>query len=159
MITQAELKQRVRYHKDTGLFTWRDGVAYVEKGAIVGSLRPDGYIGTTIMQEKYLLHRLAFLYMEGFIPEEIDHIDKEPANNKWTNLRACSRKENSLNKEVYSNNKLGVKGVTKNKRGEYCVRITAQGEYKHFGCFPDLELAELVAIEVRDKYHGSFCRH
>ncbi|XGI80662.1 hypothetical protein ACED16_02520 [Enterobacter hormaechei] len=30
------------------------------------------------------------------------------------------------------------------------------GKYEYFGSFDDLELAELVASEVRSKYHGDY---
>ena len=33
------------------------------------------------------------------------------------------------------------------------------GKAKNFGSFKDLELADLVATMVREKYHGEFARH
>jgi hypothetical protein len=33
------------------------------------------------------------------------------------------------------------------------------GKDVHFGSYDDIELADLVATEARDKYFGNFARH
>jgi hypothetical protein len=38
-----------------------------------------------------------------------------------------------------------------------CVRVNKKEKY--FGIYDDIELAELVATEVRNKYHKEFARH
>ena len=44
-------------------------------------------------------------------------------------------------------------------RNKYQVRVNTGESYKSFGCYEDLELAELIANEAREKYHGKFARH
>jgi hypothetical protein len=39
------------------------------------------------------------------------------------------------------------------------VQINIDKVKTHLGYFKDKELAELVAIEARDKYHKEFARH
>jgi hypothetical protein len=58
-----------------------------------------------------------------------------------------------------------------NVGGSFCPQDTTQKikymvsfnykwvSYLNNGSFEDLELAELVAIEARNKYHGDFARH
>ena len=59
-----------------------------------------------------------------------------------------------------SSNTSGVKGVSwRRKSKKWTVRVTVDGEYKSFGSYDDLELAELVAIEARNKYHKEFANH
>jgi hypothetical protein len=39
------------------------------------------------------------------------------------------------------------------------VDIMVDSKKKYIGVFDDLELAELVAMEARNKYHGAFANH
>jgi hypothetical protein len=55
---------------------------------------------------------------------------------------------------------VGVKGVNWNKSNkQWRVRVQVNKKRIHIGDFKDLELAELVAIEARNKYHGNFAKH
>lgn len=63
------------------------------------------------------------------------------------------------NRKINKNNKLGIKGVCWNKNiQKYHVQIGLNGKVKHIGYFEDLEFAELIAQEARDKYHKEFAR-
>ena len=44
-------------------------------------------------------------------------------------------------------------------KGTWRVRLQINKKPKIFGNFKDLEFAELVAMESRDKYHGKFANH
>ena len=81
---------------------------------MAGTLRPNGYYQIRLMKKIYKSHRLAWLYVEGYMPEnEIDHIDGDPSNNKWKNLREVSHTCNMRNCKIPINNKSGIKGVSK----------------------------------------------
>ena len=79
--------------------------------------RDDGYIDVGLTkkgeQKNELLHRLvakAFCKKQpGEI--EVDHIDKNRANNKSTNLRWVSGSDNQRNKGLPKNNASGLSGV------------------------------------------------
>jgi hypothetical protein len=61
----------------------------------------------------YQAHRLAFLYMTGkFPPDEVDHINHEPSDNRFVNLRQVTRLENLRNQSLSKNNKSGFTGVS-----------------------------------------------
>lgn len=148
------------------LFEYRDGELYwkVNKGtATVGSLaskkRPDGYARVGIDGKRYFAHRLIFLMQYGYMPDFIDHIDGNPSNNHIENLREATHQQNLRNKKIQTNNKSGVNGVHWNKINQnWIVQIRLNGKTKHVGVFEDLELAQLVSSEVRDKYYGEFVR-
>ena len=53
--------------------------------------------------------------MTGDLPEEIDHIDHDRANNKWSNLRAVTRYENCRNQKISKKNTSGFTGVSWSK--------------------------------------------
>lgn len=58
------------------------------------------------------LHRLAVYLMLGEWPtDEVDHIDGNPHNNCWDNLRTCTRRDNAKNRKRYKNSTTGCKGV------------------------------------------------
>jgi hypothetical protein len=49
----------------------------------------------------YLAHRLAWVYMTGEQPDVIDHINRERDDNRFSNLRNGTFKDNSTNVRKY----------------------------------------------------------
>lgn len=47
--------------------------------------------------KQFRIYQMAFLLMKGYIPETVDHEDGDVNNNKWSNLRAATRAEQSAN--------------------------------------------------------------
>lgn len=94
-----------------GNLIWRRPRKGVNKDRIAGYTRPDGYRATRIDGKSYLVHRLIYLYHNGYMPVVIDHKDGNPANNKIENLRECSMSQNSQNSKIKSGNRSGVKHV------------------------------------------------
>ena len=118
------------------------------------------YLCTTVFGKTYKTHRLIFLYHHGYMPKQVDHIDGNKYNNMIENLRECLPCHNSQNIGVKKNNTSGIKGVIwESERNKWRVRINAQGKNVYSGRFEDIELAELVAIEARNKYHKEFANH
>jgi HNH endonuclease/AP2 domain len=151
------------------LFEYRDGELYWKvkpcrrdpigtKAGHFDSAR--GYTSINYKKKRYYLHRIIFLMQHGFLPAEVDHIDGNKANNKIENLRVCSHSENGFNKAAQSNSKSGVKNVSWSKvRNKWIVFIKSNNKQKNIGGFDDLELAELVAVMAREKYHGAYANH
>ncbi len=107
----------------------------------------------------YRLHRIIWCWKTGSWPEyEIDHIDKNPANNAWNNLREANHSQNNCNRSAQSNNKLGVRGVSYTKRGRYQVRVNKNGVNVFSKCFKTLDEAVAAHREAITKYHGEFAR-
>ena len=128
--------------------------------SVAGSINNRGYVHVKINRKKYLAHRLIYLYHHGTMPDFIDHIDGNKLNNRIENLRECTKSQNGFNMRMNSNNTSGVKGVSWNEqRQKWVVHLRLNHKQKYFGGFKDFELAELVAIEARNKYHKEFARH
>ena len=108
MITQEELKSRVSYDQLTGIFIWLNGQC---EGKEVGCIKDRGYLYAKINGFSRGMHRWAFLYMTGSIPDVIDHKDQDPSNNIWDNLRKSDKVANAVNCDVSKNNKEGIKGL------------------------------------------------
>jgi hypothetical protein len=161
ILTQEYLKSILDYNLDTGVFTWKVNKAKrIKIGDIAGWLS-DGYKKIEINDKQYTAHRLAWLYVNGEMPKDlIDHIDNDRSNNKISNLRESTHQTNSENYKTPKTNKSGVKNVSWYKSlNKWVVSISVRKTKKTIGYFDDLEFAELVAIETRNKYRGEFANH
>jgi len=110
MISQARLKELMHYDPETGVFA-RLATHRGPTGTRAPSNR--GYLRIMLDGRRYQLHRLAFLYMTGEWPQDqVDHINRDRADNRWSNLRDVSNKENCKNQGVRKANTSGVTGVS-----------------------------------------------
>jgi hypothetical protein len=162
MITQEYLKDILIYDKETGIFTWKVNHTCKSKiGKLAGSIKQNKYVEVQINKKRYYAHRLAWLYEYGQFPkQQLDHINNNPNDNRIENLREASYSQNGMNKSLQKNNKSGVKGVGWCETAKkWRARITINKIEYHLGLFSDLELAELVVTEARNKYHGEFARN
>ena len=128
-------------------------------GDLAGTIGCDGYRTIQINKKQYKAHRLIFLMFNGFMPEEIDHIDTNKLNNKIENLRVATRSQNSCNQKIRKDNISGVKGVCWHKVAKkWVVQISIDGVRKRFGLYNDIDYAKFVAEAIRYKYHNEFAR-
>ena len=161
MLTQEHLKSILDYNLGTGIFTWKVNKSNRCKIGNVAGWSNDGYVAIEINNKQYKAHRLAWLYVNGETPQNlIDHIDGNRSNNKISNLRESTYQTNSENYKTPKTNKSGVKNVSWYKNlNKWVVSISVKKIKKSIGYFDDIELAELVAIEARNKYRGEFANH
>jgi hypothetical protein len=94
----------------------------------------------------------------GWFPDEVDHVDGVRDNDRVENLRAATASENQCNKRRLRNNTSGFKNI-RFKAKKWNVELKLNNKNYYFGRYDDLELAELVAMEARNKYHGAFANH
>ena len=132
----------------------------IKAGDLAGWSDPLGYRIVLIDGKRYFVHRLIYQINTGECPDTVDHRNNIPSDNRMCNLRACTQTENMWNTRMKRNNTSGVKGVSWHKqRQKWTVRISVNGTYRSFGLHDDLEFAELVADEVRHKYHGEYANN
>ncbi len=146
------------YDPNTGVLTWQKvhPKHFYRLGKPAGWQRPDGRVMVSFNEDgqkrEYRAHRVIWLMMTGEWPlEEIDHIDLDPSNNRWANLRLASSSQNMSHRGLQSNNKSGHPGVffnTKTKR--WWAYIKQNGQRQHLGVFDNFEDA-LAARTVREK--------
>jgi hypothetical protein len=154
-----ELVQSLFEYKDGQLFRKVNRRSF-KAGDLIGAIEANGYVRTTLNGKRYLIHRIVYLMHHGYMPKEIDHINGNKSDNRIENLREVSRSENNLNRGNFKNNKSGCKNVSWHKLiSKWQVQIKLNKKTKHFGYFKDIELADLVATEAKDKYYGKFANH
>lgn len=133
-LTQDQLKKLLRYNPDTGVFTWleRDLSDFTDDkhepthnmnkwnakhaGSVAGSLRKStgrrtDYYRIRINNKSYYAHRLAWLYVYGKFPDQIDHINGDGLDNRIENIRSVSHQVNHTNMPRQRNNVSGIPGV------------------------------------------------
>lgn len=164
-LTQDQVKDLFDYREDGVLVRKRASMGNnIYAGRLVGNLnakalgsRNARYITTKIRGQHWCVHKLIYLYHHGYMPEQLDHINGNTLDNRIENLRPATSAENMRNRKIFVNNKSGCKGVCwHNRISKWQVSVGVNKKQKHIGYFDDLELAELVALESRDKYHGNF---
>ena len=99
----------------------------------------------------YSVARLAFLYMTDRWPEEeMDHINGDPLDNRWANLREVTRAQNEANKhKANRNSKTGVRGVWPDGKGKFIAAVMRNRVRKWFGPFQTIEEAAAAYKEAR----------
>lgn len=160
-LTQTRLKELMHYDPNTGVFTWRVAPrrSRLKKGDAAGSYDAKGARQIKIDGQTYRAHRLAWLYVHGIWPAVLlDHVNGKPGDNRLRNLREATYSQNAMNQAAQKDGTSGAKNVY-HQAGKWVVRMRAQGHDLYFGRYDDLELAELVAVEARDKYHGVYANH
>lgn len=162
MLTQAELKRKLHYCPDTGIFTWIAPSKYNPclKGMSIRKKNSEGYIVVKLNYKLYKAHRLAWLYVHGKFPnEQIDHINGIADDNRLCNLREATQYENMKNRNKLSNNKSGFKGVSFHKQvNKWRARAGLNGKLYNLGVFSTPEEASEAYKAFALKHHGEFIR-
>lgn len=164
-LTQSRLKKLVHYNLETGVFTWLkrensqwNGKWAKKRAGWIRNGKSGIYRQISVDDKKYYEHRLAWLYVTGNWPVEIDHINGDKVDNKFCNLREAHGSQNHYNKTM-SNNTSGYKGVFFcNQKKKWLARIQANKKQIHLGTFKTPEDAHSAYCIAADKYHGGFAR-
>lgn len=149
------------YDPDDGQFRWLVPARnnQIPPGTIAGALDKLGYHVLCFRRKKYGGGRIAWLIMTGAWPaKEIDHIDGNPSNNKWSNLREATRSQQLCNTRVRRDNALGVKGVCWGRRGKYEAYVSVAGNRKNLGSFATIEEAKAAYDAAARERHGEFAK-
>ena len=155
MLTQTRLKEVLSYNPCTGEFRWLQQLnGRVPAGSLAGCTDSKGYVWIKIDRKRYGAHRLAIFYMTGVLPRMADHRDRNPGNNRYTNLRPATKSQNGGN-GLWPVGVSGLRGVTLN-RGRWCARIRVNNEKRHLGMFDTAEEAHAAYMAAAKKHHGEF---
>ena len=162
-IKQKDLIELFKYDPETGCFSRiRKTSPNCKLGPVTRS-DDKGYYKTWFAGKVRSVHQLIFIYMEGRPPKNaIDHINGDPQDNRWENLREVSHAENMRNMKLQKSNTSGVSGVAWNKNAKkWQVQINhPPGNQKYIGvfaCYEDAVRARKKA-EIEFNYHANHGR-
>lgn len=117
------------------------------------SINRQDYVSSGAGKEQVLMHRLVMQADKGDV---VDHINRVKVDNRKCNLRFCTTSQNTLNRCVQSNNKLGIKGVVKVPNGKYQVQLKCEGKTVYLGLYDSLDEAEVVSMYGQKYLAGDF---
>ena len=149
------LREILDYEPETGKFRWRvTRGRRAAVGDVAGSFDNRGYRRIKINNRPYREQRLAWLWMTGEWSQlEVDHIDGDQANNRWSNLRLATRSQNNSNQRIRKDNTTGYKGVQRHKSG---FRVMCNG--RHIGLFGNIGEARDAYCRAAKIYQGEFAK-
>ena len=155
VLTQKRLCELVHYDPATGDFVWKiDRTGGVKAGSLAGYVNNEGYRMLRLDGRDYSAHRVAWLYRFGFWPlGEIDHINRDRADNRIANLRDVSRAVNQSNKGCWG--KSGHAGVQLRDNGKYRAYISGGGKRRSLGTFETFEEAVAAYRTAHASIYGS----
>lgn len=87
--------------------------------------------------------------------ELVDHLDRNPLNNRKSNLQISNKSLNSLNCNIRSNNSSGVTGVSYDKKSDkWRSYINIEGKRKELGLYINQIEAIKTRLQAELKYLG-----
>jgi hypothetical protein len=156
-LTAERLREVVDYDQATGIFTRRVRTSSnAMPGSVAGchrrkrrcvEFRVDGVL--------YKAHRLAWFHVTGHWPtQEIDHIDGNPFDNRFANLRDVPRQTNAQNlkRATVCNRSTGVLGVGV-FRNKFRAQISIDGVNHNLGHFDSIAAASAAYVAAKRTHH------
>ena len=150
------IRQRISYDPETGIFTRIKKIAKYKENTPVGC-KAGRYLQVNSAGKRFRGHQLAWFFVYGYIPKEIDHINGDGMDNRIANLREVTHQENCHNlRSPPKHNKTGFLGVSYYKAGnKFSSYITINRKKKHLGYFHTAEEAHLTYLAEKRKIHST----
>lgn len=140
-VTQELVHTLFWYDAGAGTLVWKISRATAKAGEVAGYIKKCGYRYIRVLGKDYLAHRLVWLYVNGAWPsKELDHIDRDRANNKIENLREAEHRDNMRNTKLPAS---GYRGVYF-KNGKYAAEIGTDCGQITLGRYKSPAIAALV---------------
>lgn len=155
LLNQADVMRLFLYDPFSGELRWIEGQC---KGKIAGKKTAKGYLRVTVGHKTYAVHRIIWIYSTGRWPiATIDHIDRDPANNRLSNLREATLAQNLAYRRYDNKMSMLPKGVTR-AREKFRASIWKDGKRINLGVFDTPNNASLAYREAAVKIYGEFAQ-
>jgi uncharacterized protein (DUF433 family) len=163
--TREDILEILRYDAMTGTFHWLNNpkVGRNVRGKAAGCITNKNYLTIRTRYGAILAHRLVWLVEHGRLPEDqLDHINGIRSDNRISNLREVSNRENSQNiSKKQAKGVTGLLGVTYTPRTghgnpsirKYAANITINGNNIGLGRHLTPEDAHDAYLKAKAELH------
>jgi hypothetical protein len=151
-LDKSNVEKYLRYETETGDFYWIANTnprGPSKVGEMAGCVNAIGYWVIGLFGMHLLGHRLAWLFVHGYMPDNIDHINGKRWDNRIENLRECSNARN-----IAAGWKI-AKGYEVHG-AKYRVRLVVDGFRHEIGSFDTSEEAIAAHKAARQNLLGEF---
>jgi hypothetical protein len=167
------LRAVLRYDPETGVLYWRERPASMFKAGpkhsarhiaakwngqfagqkAFGAEHTAGYRRGRLLGFDVYAHRAIWALVTGEWPAgDIDHINGDRADNRWSNLRSVDRLTNSRNATISRRNSTGVVGVHRHPTARWTASIGVLGRSVYLGAFKSFDAAVSARRAAERKY-------
>jgi hypothetical protein len=164
-IDLTQLRSVLDYDPETGIFKWKvQRRRCGQIGQQAGNKKPTGYRLIGVLGGLYWEHRLAWFYIYGVWPKNIDHINGVKDDNRIANLRDVTPKENAHNTPVKEksitrmsagNLPIGVL-ASKGNDTKWVAVISVDGKHVRSGPFDTMEEAFETYMALKKHLHQGY---
>lgn len=150
------VKQELDYNHETGLFVWksRHPNKLRHNGRVAGTTNSEGYTIIRVNGRAFHAHRLAWFFFYGEVPQGgLDHINRNPLDNRIANLRLATVSQNRANARARGK---CLRGVKPKKSGKFEARIKKHGKCIYLGVYDTEQDAHAAYMSAAQVLHGEF---
>lgn len=149
------IKENLRYEPETGYLYWTKRRPGRQINKPVGSPNATGHLTFGFLlngrKQGLLVHRVIFFLMMGYWPTTVDHINRNPNDNRWSNLREATWSQQMRNRVVRG--RKYPPGVYATDSGKFRTALKINGKQIHIGLYETVEEAQ-HAWQACAEYHG-----
>jgi len=156
--TLQRLRAAFSYDSATGEFRHLTPGNPNWRGKIAGAIDSKGHRRLAFWKRRrctsFAAHNVAWFLFYGEWPELVDHINRDPADNRIANLRLCTASQNTCNR-THRKRQSGIHGVTQSN-GRFMARIFFNRQRHYLGMFEtEVQAADAYNRAARS-LHGEF---
>lgn len=170
------LRKLFHYDHETGELYWKERTidqcssehamkSFNNKkaGTLVGGKRCNGhgniYLHVKVNALTHLVHRLCWAIYYNEQPKYIDHVNGDGTDNRISNLRSTTLKENNRNMRLFKTNTSGFCGVGQTG-GRWEAHISLDNTPVNLGIYDTKEeaIAARKAANILEKFHDNHGR-
>ena len=155
----SELHRLFTYDPETGVLRHKAARGRAKAGSIATTRHHRGYLLANVGGGVNLrAHRIAWAMHHGsWPPDQIDHINAIPSDNRGCNLRLANSSQNCSNRAQPISRTSGVRGVSWAKScGKWYAQIKRNYRSYNLGYFETIEEASAAYQKAAMEMHGEF---
>lgn len=143
--------------RETGILYWKVQSQRRKMGDIAGHIQKHGYVRVHYDIVGFYVHRINWMLWNKEWPSaQIEHKNRHKHDNRQSNLRCSSQRENTLNLTLRKDNTSGITGVSWHEKGktwQVCIMSTNSKRFVYYATNRDIAIRLRRILEIRHGYY------